>query len=56
MATLPEVEAQHAVPSQPPAQLFPSREFTPAGAVAVTPALSPENDMGLMPDLQENIS
>ena len=41
------------VPTLLPARLFPSREFHPATAVSVTPVLTPDNYMEVVPDFLE---
>jgi phosphatidylserine/phosphatidylglycerophosphate/cardiolipin synthase-like enzyme len=40
-----------AAPEAPPPRLFPSKRFTPSGPVRVTPVLSPDNYMAIVPDL-----
>jgi phosphatidylserine/phosphatidylglycerophosphate/cardiolipin synthase-like enzyme len=40
-----------AAPSQPPAKLFKSKTFNPSESVRVTPVLSPDNYMQVIPDL-----
>jgi phosphatidylserine/phosphatidylglycerophosphate/cardiolipin synthase-like enzyme len=50
MATLEEVEALQAAPALPPAKLFASKRFAPSKPVRITPVLSPDNYMDVIPD------
>ena len=43
------LEAFGARPTEPPPQLFPSKRFNPPAAVRVTPILSPDNYMDVIP-------
>ena len=45
------VTVMEAAPSQPPTTLFRSKTVTPSAAVRVTPVLSPDNYMQVIPDL-----
>lgn len=53
MADLEPIEALQAAPSQPPIKLFPSKRFSPGKAIRVTPILSPDNYMEIIPGLLE---
>ena len=50
MAELEEIELIEAAPLEPPVKLFPSRRFKPNKPVKVTPILSPDNYMSVIPD------
>lgn len=54
MALLPEVEALQTAPARPPVRLFPSKTFRPSRPIQLTPVLSPENYMDLIPDWLES--
>ncbi len=46
-----EVEMLESAPAEIPTKLFKSKKFNPANAVSVTPILSPDNYMSVIPDL-----
>jgi phosphatidylserine/phosphatidylglycerophosphate/cardiolipin synthase-like enzyme len=47
---LAELELLEAAPKEPPVKLFPSKRFRPGRAIKVTPVLSPDNYMAVIPD------
>ncbi len=51
LADLPAVAAAQAAPRRRPLRTFASRTFQPSAPVEVTPILSPENYMAVIPDL-----
>lgn len=53
MAEHEEYTLLEAAPAEPPVRLFPSKTFNPTGRVKVTPILSPDNYMDVIPGVLE---
>ena len=50
----PEPDLVEAVPELLPAKLFPSKTFKPAGKIKITPVLTPDNYMDVIPEFLES--
>jgi phosphatidylserine/phosphatidylglycerophosphate/cardiolipin synthase-like enzyme len=51
LALAESVTLLQAAPREPPPRLFPSKRFSPASPIRVTPVLSPDNYMAVVPDV-----